>query len=181
MGKVDKDKIEQSVKLFLEGIGEDITREGLVDTPNRVYRMWQELFDKHELDYTVFEEQCDQMILVKNIPFYSYCEHHLVPFFGVAHIAYLPDGKLLGISKLARILDKFASRPQIQERLTNSIADHISNELKPMGVGVILEAQHLCMDMRGVKKSGSKTVTSALKGCFKDNDKTRNEFIKLVK
>ena len=184
---MNEKKIEEGVKLILEGIGEDLNREGLKKTPSRVSNMFKEIFsgtedDPTELFKTTFNEHHNEMVLVKDIPFYSMCEHHLMPFFGLAHIAYIPsrDGRICGISKLARLVDIFAKRPQVQERLTSQIADTLTKHLKPMGVIVVMEAEHLCMSMRGVKKPGSKTVTSAVRGVFEKSDKTRSEALRLI-
>lgn len=170
---MDTDKIEQGVRLILEGIGEDPDREGLKKTPARVARMYEEVFagleqDPHEHFETLFDEHHQEMVLVKDISFYSMCEHHLVPFFGVAHVGYIPakDGKICGLSKLARLVEVYAKRPQVQERLTSQIADTLMHEINPQGVIVVLEAEHMCMSMRGVKKPGSHTVTSAVRGVF---------------
>jgi GTP cyclohydrolase I len=172
---IDTAKIEAAVRMLLEGIGEDPEREGLKDTPARVARMFKEICGGLESDptrhlETFFTEQHDEMVLVKNIPIYSICEHHLVPFFGQAHIAYIPhEGKLLGLSKMARIADEYAKRPQLQERLTSQIANSIMEKAKPRGVLVVIEAEHMCMTMRGVRKAGSKTITSAVRGLFQHN------------
>jgi len=167
---IDTEKIEAAVRMILEGIGEDPEREGLRDTPARVARMYKEIFsglhsnpERHLESY--FTEQHDEMVLVKNIPLYSMCEHHLIPFLGQAHVAYIPhQGRLLGLSKLTRIVDEYAKRPQLQERLTTQIADSIVAKAKPKGVLVVIEAEHMCMTMRGVRKPGSKTITSAVRG-----------------
>lgn len=180
-------KIEQAVTMILEAIGEDPEREGLVETPKRVAKMYAEVFsgigeDPREYFKTVFHEQYDEMVLVKDIPFYSMCEHHLVPFFGSAHIAYIPrDGEVAGLSKLARAVESAAKRPQLQERITATIADAMTEMLKPLGVYVILEAEHMCMTMRGVKKPGSKTVTTAARGIYEHDDVRRSEILSLVK
>lgn len=170
---MDKAKIEEGVRLILEGIGEDPAREGLLETPARVARMYEEVFaglteDPARHFETTFDEHHEEMVLVRDIPFYSMCEHHLVPFFGKAHVAYIPaaDGRICGLSKLARLVEAFAKRPQVQERLTAQVADTLIAELNPQGVIVIIEAEHLCMSMRGVKKPGSHTVTSAVRGVF---------------
>jgi GTP cyclohydrolase I len=184
---IDIKKIEAAVRMILEGIGEDPEREGLKDTPARVARMYKEIFcglnsnpERHLGTY--FTEQHDEMVLVKNIPFYSLCEHHLVPFFGQAHVAYIPhQGRLLGLSKLARIVDEYAKRPQLQERLTSQIANSIMDRAKPRGVLVVIEAEHMCMTMRGVRKPGSKTITSAVRGIFKTNSSTRAEAFSLIR
>lgn len=184
---MDTAKIEQGVRLILEGVGEDPDREGLKKTPARVARMYEEVFagltqDPHIHFETLFDEHHQEMVLVKDIPFYSMCEHHLVPFFGHAHIAYIPaaDGKICGLSKLARLVEVYAKRPQVQERLTSQVADTLVRELNPTGVIVVLEAEHLCMSMRGVKKPGSSTTTSAVRGIFESNQVTREEALSLI-
>lgn len=166
---IDQEKIKQGVRLLLEGIGENPAREGLADTPDRVARMYQEIFagmeeDAREHLTKVFSSDQEGIVLEKDITFYSTCEHHLLPFYGKAHIAYLPDGKVVGLSKLARTVEVYARRPQIQEQMTGQIADAIMEYLQPKGVMVVLEAEHMCMTMRGVKKPGSKTVTVAVRG-----------------
>ncbi len=170
---IDQEKIKQAVRLLLEGIGEDPSREGLAQTPDRVARMYQEIFGGMEEDAgehlsKVFSTQQDGMVLEKDIPFYSTCEHHLMPFYGKAHIAYLPDGRVVGLSKLARTVEVYARRPQIQEQMTGQIADAVMKHLQPKGVMVVLEAEHMCMTMRGVKKPGSRTVTAAVRGALRD-------------
>jgi GTP cyclohydrolase IA len=184
---VDKEKIVQGVKMMLEGIGEDINREGLIRTPQRIADMYEEIFSGVGQDPSgelgpMFDENHDEIILVKDIPFYSVCEHHLVPFIGKAHIAYAPNksGKIVGLSKLTRVLDIVAKRPQIQERLTTIVADAIMEKIKPRGVMVIVEAEHLCMSMRGVKKPNTITVTSAIRGLFKDNPASRSEVLSFI-
>jgi GTP cyclohydrolase I len=184
---MDREKIERGVRLILEGVGEDIGREGLLDTPQRVARMYEEVFsglggDPTELFEKSFGENHTEMVLVKDIPFYSICEHHLVPFFGMAHVGYIPgkEGRICGLSKLARLVDLFARRPQVQERLTSQVADTLVKHLEPQGVIVIIEAEHLCMSMRGVQKPGSKTTTSAVRGAFKDSQRTRAEALSLI-
>jgi len=179
---IDKEKIKQAIRLFLEGIGEDPDREGLRETPDRVARMWEE-FERHrEFNFKLFEEfgSYNEMVLVKDITIYSFCEHHLLPFFGKAHIAYIPDGIVCGLSKLVRSVRAFSLRPQVQERLTNQIADFLVEQLKPKGVAVVLEMEHLCMSMRGVMSPGHLTVTSALRGLFLSDIRTREEFLKLI-
>jgi GTP cyclohydrolase I len=182
----DMEKIEQAVTMILEGIGEDPTREGLRDTPKRVARMYQEVFGGLHEDPSMhlkvqFSEDHEEMIIVKDIPVYSMCEHHLVPFYGKAHVAYIPkQGKVTGLSKLARVVEGFAKRPQLQERLTSQIADSIMDVLEARGVLVVIEAEHMCMTMRGVKKPGSKTLTSAVRGIFKTNQVTRAEGFSLI-
>ena len=184
---IDTTKIEAAVRMILEAIGEEPDREGLRDTPARVARMFKEICGGLENDperhlETFFTEQHDEMVLVNNIPIYSICEHHLVPFFGHAHIAYIPhEGKLLGLSKLARVADEYAKRPQLQERLTSQIANSIMEKAKPRGVLVVIEAEHMCMTMRGVRKAGSKTITSAVRGLFQHNSATRAEAFSLIR
>ncbi len=182
---IDKCKIEQAVRLLLEGIGEDINREGLQDTPQRIARMYEEIFsgldetaDKHLSKR--FHVSNNEMVLEKDITFYSMCEHHLLPFYGKAHVAYIPNGEVVGLSKLARTVEVFAKRPQLQERLTAQIADAIMENLNPKGVMVVLEAEHLCMTMRGIKKPGSKTVTSVTRGNFQDNQELQQTFYNML-
>ena len=183
--KVDTERIEKAVKEILLAVGEDINREGLKKTPERVGKMYAELLagmreDPKDHLRSVFTENYDEIVLLRNIPFYSICEHHLMPFIGSAHVAYLPTGMVLGVSKLARIVDCFARRLQTQERLTYQIADFIMNSLKPMGVTVVLEASHSCMTIRGIRKPGSTMVTSALRGIFKKDPRSRNEVLSLM-
>ncbi len=183
--KVDTERIEKAVKEILIAIGEDTNREGLKKTPERVGKMYAELLagmreDPKDHLRSVFTENYDEIVLLRDIPFYSICEHHLMPFIGSAHVAYLPTGMVLGVSKLARIVDCFARRLQTQERLTYQIADFIMNSLKPMGVTVVLEASHSCMTIRGIKKPGSTMVTSALRGIFKKDPRTRSEVLSLM-
>jgi GTP cyclohydrolase I len=185
---VDLPRIERAVAEILAAIGEDPTREGLVDTPGRVARMYAEIFsglhDKpgEHLKVT-FEAHHDEMVMVKDIDVYSMCEHHLLPWHGRAHVAYIPndDGRITGLSKLARLVEGFARRPQVQERLTTQVADAIEEVLAPAGVLVVVEAEHLCMSMRGVRKPGALTVTSAVRGVFRDNAATRNEAMSFVR
>lgn len=186
MQNIDKEKIEVAFRQILEAIGEDPDREGLRDTPKRVARMYNEIFsglhttpEEHlEVSFTEFH---DELVLVKDIPLYSMCEHHFLPFYGKAHVAYIPrGGKVVGLSKLARVTQCFASRPQVQERLTSQIADCINDSLNPLGVAVVIEAEHMCMTMRGVKKPGSTTVTSAVRGAFEKNHRTRAELFSLI-
>ena len=184
---MDKKKIEKAVRSILKAIGENPDRKDLKDTPRRVAEMYEEIFfgiskkPEKELEVLLSKEH-DEIILVKNIPFYSMCEHHLIPFIGKAHVAYIPDGnRVTGLSKLVRVVDIFSKRPQIQERLTTEIADIIMKKLKPKGVLVVIEAEHLCISMRGVKKPGAITVTSAVRGVFKKNQKTRSEALALIK
>lgn len=184
---MDKKKIENAVKMILEAIGEDPRRHDLEETPRRVAEMYEEIFSgvhqdpKKELE-VVLEQKHHEIILLKGIPLYSVCEHHLLPFIGRAHVAYIPKGgRVTGLSKIARVVDVLAKRPQVQERLTTQIADIIMSKLKPLGVMVVLEAEHLCMSMRGVRKPGTMTVTSAVRGIFKENQKTRSETLALIK
>jgi len=184
--KFDLKKVERGVHLILEGIGEDPKRPGLADTPNRVAQMYKEICeglhtDPREFLKVVPNETHDEMVIVKDIPLYSVCEHHMVPFHGKAHIAYIPEGgRILGLSKLARIVDMYARRLQIQERLTTQIAELLDEGLKPKGVMVVIEAEHLCMSMRGIKKPGAVTVTSAVRGGFRRDPRTRAEAIALI-
>lgn len=173
---VDKKKIEEAVKLLLEGIGEDPTREGLLDTPERIGRMYEEIFSGLDQTPAPVLSKCftcdnNEIVLEKDITFYSMCEHHLLPFYGKAHVAYIPNGKVVGLSKLARTVEIYAKRPQLQERLTAQIADAIMAELDCEGVMVVIEAEHMCMTMRGVKKPGSKTVTTVSRGAFEQEEK----------
>ena len=183
---VDKQKIEQAVRLLLEGIGEDTEREGLKETPARIARMYEELMAGMDEDAAVhlsktFTSHNTGIVLEKDITFYSMCEHHLMPFYGKAHIAYIPDGKVTGLSKLARTVDVYARRPQIQERLTVQIADALERALSPKGVMVMLEAEHTCMTMRGIKKPGSKTITTITRGQFKEDRELQKMFLSMVK
>lgn len=183
--KVDIERIEKAVKEILLAVGEDVEREGLKKTPMRVAKMYAELLagmneDLKQHISSVFTEDYDEIVLLRDVPFYSVCEHHLMPFIGSAHVAYLPAGAVLGVSKLARIVDCFARRLQVQERLTSQIADFIMNELKPRGVAVVLEASHSCMTIRGIKKPGSVMVTSALRGIFRRDPKSRSEIMSLM-
>ena len=180
---MDADKIKQGVRMVLEGIGENIGREGLRETPERVARMCEEIFGgmRKKPEITLLESDShDEIVLVRDIPFYSICEHHLLPFLGVAHVAYLPDQKLMGISKLARIVDIYSRRLQVQERLTTDVAECIMSSIKPLGALTIIEAEHLCMTMRGVKKPGATTVTSVVRGIFRENPATRAEAMSLI-
>lgn len=184
---MDREKIETGIRLILEGIGEDLSREGLLDTPRRVADMYAEVFAGIEQDpgehfCVTFDEGHRELVLVRDIPLYSVCEHHLVPFMGRAHVAYIPGshGRICGLSKLARVVDVFAKRPQVQERLTAQIADTIVEHLDPAGVIVVIEAEHLCMSMRGVRKPGAQTVTSAVRGIFERNAPTRAEAMSLI-
>jgi len=185
---VQHDAIKDATRALLQAIGEDPDREGLLETPRRVAEMYAELFSgigkdpKTELSVS-FDEGHQEMIIVRDIPFYSMCEHHLLPFFGVAHVGYIPStqGKVVGISKLARVVDVVSRRPQLQERMTRQIADAVYEALEPDGAGVIIEAEHLCMVMRGVRKPGSSIVTSAVRGTFRSKVATRNEFLALIR
>ena len=184
---VDSEKVKEAIRLLLEGIGEDPTREGLVETPDRVARMWEELAGGMESDASehlsrTFAVNSNDLVIERDITFYSMCEHHLVPFFGKAHIAYIPaaDGRVCGLSKLARLVEVYAKRPQVQERLTAQIADFIEENLNPRGVAVFIEAEHLCMTMRGARAAGALTQTSALRGCMRTEAKTRNEVMLLL-
>lgn len=182
---IDQARIEEAVKAIIAAIGEDPTREGLRGTPRRIAEMYQELFqgiacDPLEVLSVGFQEGLQEMVLVKDIPFYSMCEHHFLPFYGLAHIAYMPNGRVVGVSKLARVIEILARRPQMQERLTSQIANTIFQGLEPMGVAVVIEAEHLCMTMRGIKKAGSKVVTSANRGSFDTDPAARAEFLSLL-
>jgi len=184
---VDQARIEKAVREILIAIGEDPDRDGLVETPRRVARMYAEICSGlHEdpADHlrTTFEADHDEMVMVRDIPLHSLCEHHLAPFLGMAHVAYIPndDGRVIGLSKFARLIDGFARRPQVQERLTSQIADALARTLSPKGVMVVIEAEHLCMSMRGVRKAGSTTVTSAVRGLFRTNVATREEAMRFI-
>jgi GTP cyclohydrolase I len=183
---MDKDKIQKLIHELLLELGEDTRREGLVKTPERVAKSWEYIargYDQNVRDVingALFEENARGMVIVRDIEFYSMCEHHLLPFFGVAHIGYIPDKKLLGISKIPRIVDMFARRLQLQERLTQQIADTLFEILQPKGLGVVMEARHMCMQMRGVQKSRSITTTSAVLGEFHDEAETREEFLRMI-
>ncbi|HEV8423720.1 MAG TPA: GTP cyclohydrolase I FolE [Actinomycetes bacterium] len=186
-GGFDHDKVERGVRLILEGIGEDLDRAGLRDTPGRVARMYEEITTGLRADPTdalqaVFEEGHEEMVMIRDIPMYSICEHHLLPFIGKAHVAYIPraEGRITGLSKLARLVDGLARRPQVQERLTSQIADAMVQRLEPQGALVVIEAEHLCMSMRGVRKPGAVTVTSAVRGTFRDSMSTRLEAMNLL-
>mgnify|MGYP006287909207 CR=1 FL=1 len=182
---IDKERIEKAVRDILEAVGEDPSREGLKNTPARVARMYEELLagmndEPERHTQTIFNENYDEIVLLRDIPFNSLCEHHMLPFIGKAHVAYLPRGKVMGVSKLARIVDSFAHRLQLQERLTSQIADFIMNSVSPQGVAVVLQASHSCMTVRGIKKPGSLMVTSALRGIFKKDLRSRNEILNLM-
>ena len=183
---MDKKRIEKAVKTILEAIGEDPNRKDLRGTPGRVAEMYEEIFSGITMDpekelEVLFDKEHHEIVLLKDIPLYSICEHHLIPFIGKAHVAYIPKGRVTGLSKLARVVDILAKRPQVQERLTTEIADILMKKLKPLGVLVIIEAEHLCMSMRGIKKPGILTVTSAVRGIFKENHKTRAEALSLIR
>lgn len=193
---MDKEKIKEGVRLILEGVGEDTAREGLIETPDRIARMYEEIFagiDKDRIDVNdtdsivrdilskTFEAKEGQFILEKDITFYSMCEHHLLPFYGKAHIAYISSGRVAGLSKLARTVEEYAKRPQLQERLTAQIADAIMEYLHAEGVMVVIEAEHMCMTMRGVKKPGSSTMTYVCRGSFEDNDAAMMRVLELIK
>ena len=183
---IDKERVKAAVREIRFAIGEGPDREGLLETPDRVARMYEEIFaGLHEDPYKIVkvfqEESHEEMVLVKDIPLYSVCEHHLLPFVGVAHVVYIPKkGKIMGLSKLARIVDLIAKKPQLQERLSSQVADVIMNSVSPLGVAVVVEAEHLCMTMRGVKKPGSMTITSALRGIIKTDARTRSEVMSLI-
>jgi len=182
---VDQEKVKEAVKLLLEGIGEDINREGLLETPDRIARMYTEICGGMDADVSehlskVFSVEHNEMVLEKDIVFYSTCEHHLLPFYGKAHVAYIPDGKVVGLSKLARTVEVYARRPQIQEQMTGQIADAVMEHLAPQGVMVMVEAEHMCMTMRGVKKPGSKTVSIAARGIFEENESLQNRFFQML-
>ncbi|MBQ7131645.1 MAG: GTP cyclohydrolase I FolE [Oscillospiraceae bacterium] len=183
---MDKEKIEAGIRLILEGIGENCQREGLKETPERVARMYEEIFAGYHDDAKIhlsktFNAENNEMVIEKDITFYSCCEHHILPFFGKAHIAYIPNGKVVGISKLARCVEVYAKRLQIQEQMTAQIAQAIMTELSPKGVIVAIEAEHTCMTMRGVKKPGSKTFTYCCKGEFEKNCELRSQFFSIIK
>ncbi len=185
-GEVDLPRIAAALKEIIQAIGEDPGREGLVDTPARVARMYAELFEGLRVDprsylQVSFSADHDEMVILRDIPFYSVCEHHFMPFHGVAAVGYIPDGRVVGISKLARLVEGYARRPQLQERLTGQIADALMETMQPRGVAVVMEAEHLCMTQRGVKKPGSRMVTSATRGAFRENQVTRSEFLSLVR
>ena len=182
---IDKEKVEQAVRLFLEAIGEDPNRPGLVETPDRIGRMCFELFGGLEQTAAEplkkrFAVDANNLVMEKDITFYSVCEHHFLPFYGKVHIAYLPNGEVVGLSKLARTVEVFARRPQLQEQLTHQIASAIMDALHPQGVMVRIEAEHMCMTMRGIKKPGTQTVTTAMLGCFKTDIAMQNQFFQLL-
>jgi GTP cyclohydrolase I len=183
---MDRKKIEEGVRLILDGIGEDAGRPGLLDTPRRVAELYAEIFSGIDQDpmahlVPVDGETHDEMVLIREIPLYSFCEHHLLPFAGMAHVAYIPEGgRIVGLSKIVRVLETYASRPQVQERLTTQVAESIMEGLSPKGVMVVIEAEHLCMSMRGVRKPNAMTVTSAVRGSFRRDERTRSETLALI-
>lgn len=182
---MDKDKIREGVKLILEGIGEDLDREGLLETPDRIARMYEELaagYTDSAAEHLSkrFHVDNDDMVMEKEIPFYSFCEHHMLPFYGTAAIAYIPSGEVVGLSKIARTVETFAKRFQLQERLTAQIADAFMSELDSQGVMVLVEAEHMCMTMRGIKKPGTKTVTVVTRGVFDQDEKLQNQFYRML-
>tara|TARA_Y100001970_G_scaffold276043_1_gene378165 strand:- start:44 stop:619 length:576 start_codon:yes stop_codon:yes gene_type:complete len=186
MNDKKKKNLEKITKSLLESLGEDPNREGLLKTPTRVAKSWEFLSKGYDEDLdalinnAIFEESAKDMVIVKNIEFYSLCEHHLIPFYGKAHVAYIPNGKIIGLSKIPRIIDHYAKRLQVQERLTNQIANTIQDILQPKGVAVVMEGRHFCMLMRGVQKQNSIATTSAMLGSFREKDTTRNEFLNLI-
>ncbi|OPZ92416.1 MAG: GTP cyclohydrolase 1 [Firmicutes bacterium ADurb.Bin419] len=183
---IDKERVKKAITEILIAIGENPDREGLVETPERVANMYTEIFaglynDPKKLVKTFHEDNHEEMVMIRDIPLYSVCEHHILPFVGVAHVAYIPrNGKVVGLSKLARIVDMVAKKPQLQERITREVADILMETLTPLGVAVVVEAEHLCMTMRGIKKPGSKTITSALRGNIKTDARTRSELMALI-
>lgn len=183
---MDHEKIKEGVRLMLEGIGEDISREGLLETPDRIARMCEQIYGGLFEDAGIhlrrqFQAVNNNIVLEKDITFYSVCEHHLLPFYGKAHVAYIPDGKVAGLSKLARTVEVYARRPQIQENMTAQIAEALETHLRPKGVMVMLEAEHMCMTMRGVQKPGTKTVTTIVKGVFAEDYSLQQTFLQMVK
>ena len=182
---INEDKIKEGVRLLIEGMGEDGTREGLIETPDRIARMYNEIFAGYEMDAKEilskrFTVENSEMVLEKDITFYSMCEHHMLPFYGKVHIAYIPNGEVVGISKLARCVEVYARRLQIQERMTSQIADAINDSICPRGVMVVVEAEHMCMTMRGIKKPGTVTQTIATRGMFAESDRLQNRFFKML-
>jgi GTP cyclohydrolase I len=184
---IDEPRIKKAVTEIIKAIGEDLSREGIKDTPQRVAEMYAELFQGMDKDPKAdlevgFELGHREMVVLKDIPFYSMCEHHLLPFYGVAHVGYIPnaEGRIVGISKLARVVETIARRPQVQERMTTEIADAIDEGIKPAGVAVVIQAEHLCMTMRGIKKPGSNVITSAIRGAFRKRSASRAEFFSLI-
>ena len=182
---MDADKIREGVKLILEGIGEDVTREGLVETPDRIARMYEEVFsglgkDAEEILSKTFEVENNDLVIEKDITYFSMCEHHIIPFYGKAHIAYIPRGRVAGLSKLARTVELYAKKPQLQERLSSEVADAIMKYLDAEGVMVVIEGEHMCMTMRGVKKPGTRTLTTSFRGVFEEDKDLRNEVYRLL-
>jgi GTP cyclohydrolase I len=182
---IDQERIARAVREIIEAIGENPGREGLLETPERIGRLYAELFsglaqDPLDVLRRSFDEEHKEMVILKDIPFYSLCEHHFLPFHGSAHVGYVPEGRIVGVSKLARVVDILARRPQLQERLTSQVADAIMEGLHPDGVAVVIEAEHLCMTMRGVQKPGARMITSAIRGGFRRRGVTRSEFLSLV-
>lgn len=183
---MDHDKIKQAVRLILEAVGEDPDREGLSATPRRVAEMYAEILagigrDARPFLAVTFEERHKEMVILRDIPLYSLCEHHLLPFHGTAHIGYIPRGRIVGLSKLARLTDLLSKRLQVQERLTSEIADALVAGLAPVGCGVVIEAEHLCMAMRGIQRPGARMITSAMRGSFRENPATRAEFMSIIR
>ncbi len=183
---MDHEKIEQAVRLLLEAVGEDPEREGLLGTPHRVAEMYEEILagigqDPLPLLSVTFQEHHKEMVILRDIPLYSLCEHHLLPFHGTAHIGYIPRGRIVGLSKLARVTDLLSKRLQVQERLTSEIADALVESLNPVGCGVLIEAEHLCIAMRGIQRPGARMVTSAMRGSFRENPSTRAEFMAILR
>ncbi len=182
---IDQEKVKEAVRLLLKGIGEDTGREGLIETPDRIARMYGEICGGMEMDVKeilskTFVTEKTEMVLEKDIVFYSMCEHHMLPFFGKVHIAYIPDGRIVGLSKLARCVEVYAKRLQLQERMTEQIAEAVMEHLSPKGVMVLTEAEHMCMTMRGIQKPGSKTVTYAVKGAFREDARLQESFFRLL-
>ena len=186
MKEDDSIALERITRDLLEGLGENPDREGLLKTPNRVAKSWKFLTQGYSanieevINGAIFNEKCDEMVTINNIDFYSVCEHHLIPFFGKAHVAYIPNGKVVGLSKIPRIVDVFARRLQVQERMTQQIAKTFNQVLSPKGVAVVLEAQHMCMQMRGVEKQNSHATTSSMTGLFREDERTRKEFLNII-
>lgn len=183
---IDQDKVKEAVRLLLEGIGEDTEREGLKETPDRIARMYEEIYGGMEEDVSkhlskTFHVKNNEMVIEKEITFYSTCEHHLLPFYGKAHIAYVPDGKVVGLSKLARTVEVYAKRLQLQEQLTVQIADALMKHLAPKGVMVMIEAEHMCMTMRGIKKPGSQTITLVKRGIFEEDERLETQFFNMIR
>lgn len=183
---IDQDKVREAVRLLLEGIGEDTEREGLKETPDRIARMYEEIYGGMEEDVSrhlskTFHVKNNEMVMEKEITFYSTCEHHLLPFYGKAHIAYVPDGKVVGLSKLARTVEVYAKRLQLQEQLTVQIADALMEHLAPKGVMVMIEAEHMCMTMRGIKKPGSQTITLVKRGVFEEDERLETQFFNMIR